>query len=477
MSTKGHRILIVDDEPDMLENCARALRRAGHLTTTASDPRAALGLLESERPDLLLTDLQMPHLSGMELLRRAREIDPGLPVIVITGHGTIEAAVTAVKAGAFDFLPKGFSLDELTLSVTRALQQRVLHVENRHLRDQLKETFGLDRLIGRSSAMAEVIELVKKAARSEANILIVGESGTGKELIARAVHANSARAGEAFQPVDCASLPEQLLESELFGHERGAFTGAVRSKSGLMELAEQGTLFLDEIGELPGMLQVKLLRALQERQIRRVGGTASLDVDFRLVSATNRDLREAAGKGTFREDLFYRVNVIEIRVPPLREREGDVELLAQSFLKTYGKGRFAGFEDDAMAALNAYRWPGNVRELQNVVERACALAEGARISRRDLPAHVFGSTAVPRVASGGDGPMAAAAATPVAELTLREAKERWMQVLERSYLEGLLSRHDDNISAAARAAGIDRKTFHRLLMRHRAAQVEDVGNP
>jgi DNA-binding NtrC family response regulator len=468
MTAKGHRILVVDDEPDMLENCARALRRAGHLTTTTSDPRAALGLLESERPDLLLTDLQMPQMSGMELLRRARELDAGLPVIMITGYGTIEAAVEAVKAGAFDFLPKSFSIDQLTVAVDRALQQRELHVENRHLRDQLKETFGLDRLIGHSPAMAAVIELVKKAARSEANILVVGESGTGKELIARAVHANSTRAGQAFQPVDCASLPEQLLESELFGHERGAFTGAVRSKPGLMELAEHGTLFLDEIGELPGTLQAKLLRALQERQIRRVGGTATIDVDFRLVSATNRDLREAAGKGAFREDLYYRVNVIEIRLPPLREREGDVELLAASFLKAYGKGRFAGFDDEAMAALDAYGWPGNVRELQNVIERACALAEGTRIARRDLPAHVLGAAAARPATTASDGSIAAAVATAVADLTLREAKERWMQVLERSYLEDMLARHDDNISAAARAAGIDRKTFHRLLTRYRA---------
>jgi DNA-binding NtrC family response regulator len=324
------RILIVDDEPDMVDNCARILRRAGHRCLTATDPHRALTLLESERPDLLLTDLKMPEIDGLALLRRAHELDPALPVVVITAFATIESAVAAVKEGAFDYLPKTFSLDQLTIVVDRALRQRRLALENRNLREQLQTTFGLENVVGRSPAMAQVFELVKKAARSEANILILGESGTGKELIARAVHANSPRAAQAFVPVDCASLPENLLESELFGHEKGAFTGAVRTKPGLMEMASSGTLFLDEIGDLPVSLQVKLLRALQERQIRRVGGTALIDVDVRVVSATNRHLREAVAKGQFREELYYRVNVIEIQLPPLRERAGDVRLLAHA---------------------------------------------------------------------------------------------------------------------------------------------------
>jgi len=379
------RILIVDDEPDMVDNCARILRRAGHRCLTATDPHRALALLESERPDLLLTDLKMPEIDGLALLRRAHELDPALPVVVITAFATIESAVATVKEGAFDYLPKTFSLDQLTIVVDRALRQRRLALENRNLREQLQTTFGLENVVGRSPAMAQVFELVKKAARSEANILILGESGTGKELIARAVHANSPRAAQAFVPVDCASLPENLLESELFGHEKGAFTGAVRTKPGLMEVASSGTLFLDEIGDLPVSLQVKLLRALQERQIRRVGGTALIDVDVRVVSATNRHLREAVAKGQFREELYYRVNVIEIQLPPLRERAGDVRLLAHAFLKRYGQARIHGYDDAAMAALETYSWPGNVRELQNIVERACALAEGDTITRRDLP--------------------------------------------------------------------------------------------
>jgi DNA-binding NtrC family response regulator len=465
MSANG-RVVIVDDEPDMVENCTRILRRAGYRCSAATDPREALALVESERPDVLLTDLKMPGMDGMELLRRAHEHDPALPVIVITAFATIESAVVAVKQGAFDYLPKDFSVDQLTVAVGRALRQRELQVENRNLREQLKETLGLENLVGRSPAMVAVFELVKKAARSEANILVVGESGTGKELVARAIHANSPRAARPFVAVDCASLPENLLESELFGHEKGAFTGAVKTKPGLMETAGGGTLFLDEIGELPLALQVKLLRALQERQIRRVGGTSVVDVDVRLVSATNRDLREATAKGQFREELYYRVNVIEIRLPPLRDRLGDFKLLAHVFLKKYGQGRFSGFEDDALSALEAYSWPGNVRELQNIIERACALAEGDKITGHDLPDHVLTTGRLTAAASAGGG-AAGDPLSPRLDLPLKEAKERWMEVLEGSYLRDLLGRHDGNISAAAKAAGIDRKTFHRLIGKYR----------
>ena len=308
--------------------------------------------------------------------------------------------------------------------------------------------------------MAQVFELVRKAARSEANILVVGESGTGKELVANAVHVGSPRAAEAFVPVDCASLPAPLLESELFGHEKGAFTGAVRTKPGLIEVAHRGTLFLDEIGELPVGLQVKLLRALQERQIRRVGGTRQIDVDVRLVSATNRDLRELVVKGQFREELYYRVNVIAIALPPLRERKGDVTLLAHTFLKKYAQGRevpLKGFEPEAMQILETYSWPGNVRELQNVIERACVLAEGEAISARDLPAHL----SVPAAAGTAQIPSLTGKSLP-----LKEAKAKWMSQLEATYLAEVLRRHDGNVSQAAKAAGIDRKTFHRLINKY-----------
>ncbi len=457
------RILIVDDEPDMLENCSRILSRQGYACTTAGDGTSALVILEREMPDLLLTDFKMPGMDGMALLRRAHEIDPALPVIMITGFATIESAVTAVKEGAFDYLPKDFSVDQLRVAVERALRHRGLQLENRNLRQQLQQVLGLENIVGRSPAIVQVFELVKKAARSEANILVLGESGTGKELIARAIHANSPRASQPFVPVDCASLPEHLLESELFGHEKGAFTGAVRSKPGLVETAHRGTLFLDEIAELPAPLQVKLLRVLQERQIRRVGGTGLVDVDVRVVSATNRDLKDAIGKGQFREELYYRINVIAIRLPPLRERAGDIQLLARTFLKRFGQERVTGIDEAAAAALDRYGWPGNVRELQNVIERACALADGSAITVEDLPGHVLQSAPVvgPTSSLLGEG-----APPPGTDLTLKAAKDQWMQVLEVSYLRDLLTRHDGNVSAAAKAAGIDRKTFHRLINKY-----------
>ena len=458
------RVLIVDDEPDMVENCVRILKPAGYECLTTTEARRGLAMLESERPDILLSDLKMPGVDGMELLHRAHELDPALPVIMITAFATIESAVAAVKEGAFDYLPKNFSVDQLRVAVERALRHRGLQRENRSLKDQLAQTYGLENIIGRSPAMSRVFELVRKAARSEANILVIGESGTGKELIARAIHANSPRVSQPFVPVDCASLPEHLLESELFGHEKGAFTGAIRTKQGLVESAHRGTLFLDEIGELPLSLQVKLLRVLQERQIRRVGGTGLVDVDVRLVSATNRDLREATVKGQFREELYYRINVIAIQLPPLRQRAGDVKLLVQAFLKRYGQGRVRGVDDEAIVALERYPWPGNVRELQNVIERACALADTETICRRDLPDHVLGVGEVPLPVP----PAGTDAALPEsgADLTLKDAKERWMAVLEASYLRALLARNDGNISAAAKAAGIDRKTFHRLINKH-----------
>ena len=459
------RVLIVDDEPEMVESTGRLLALAGHRCTTTTVAQEALTLLESQRPDVLLTDLKMPGIEGLELLRRAHRIDPDLPVIVITAFASIESAVGAVKEGAFDYLPKPFGAEQLRVAVDRALRQRELTLENRNLRQQLQETLGLENIIGRSPAMVSVFELIKKAARSEANILVLGESGTGKELVARAIHANSERASRPFVPVDCASLPEHLLESELFGHEKGAFTGAVKTKSGLIEMADHGTLFLDEIGELPLALQSKFLRALQERTIRRVGGTGLIEVDMRVVSATNRDLREEIAQGRFREELFYRVNVIAIELPPLRERAGDVPLLARAFLGRYGRGREISLDEPALAALQAYAWPGNVRELQNVIERACALADGPTVRARDLPDYVLSRPATAGVPAGPatDGRMPPTRA----DLPLKQAKEQWMESLEGAYLRALLESHQGNISAAAKVAGIDRKTFHRLINKYR----------
>jgi len=452
------RIVILDDEPDIIESSRRILASAGYHCFTTTDPHEALRLLESEHPDLLLTDLRMPDMDGLELLRRAREIDPRVPVTMITGHATVESAVAAVKAGAFDYLSKPFSVDQLRITVERALTRRRLELENLNLREQLLGAFGFENIVGRSTALQQVLEMVRKAARSDANILILGESGTGKELIARAIHANSPRAAQPFVPVDCASLPENLLESELFGYEKGAFTGASSAKRGLIETAHQGTLFLDELGELTLPLQAKLLRAFQERQIRHLGGIRQIDVDVRIVSATNRNLSARVAESKFREDLYYRVNVIDIALPPLRERLGDIELLATSFLEKYSRDTVKGFEPEAMIALASYRWPGNVRELQNVVERACALAEGEMITLAELPAHFR--------PSAGSVDETHPAESSSAGMTLKEAKERWIGQLEASYVADLLQRENGNVSEAARKAGVDRKTLHRLLNKH-----------
>ncbi|MGO8918644.1 MAG: sigma-54-dependent transcriptional regulator [Stellaceae bacterium] len=454
------RILILDDEPDVAKSWVKILESVGYRCLATTQAEEALRLLENEHPDLLLTDLRMPGMDGMEMLRRARQIDPQMPVVMLTGHASLESAVAAVKAGAFDYLSKSFSNDQLRLAVERALTKRRLELEVHHLRAQLRGVFGFENIVGSSAALEQALELVRKAARSDANILILGESGTGKELIARAIHANSPRVGQPFVPVDCASLPENLLESELFGHEKGAFTGAVAAKQGLMEAANRGTLFLDELGELPVGLQVKLLRALQERQIRHVGGTRQIDVDVRIVSATNRDLRALVAAGKFRDDLYYRVNVIDIVLPPLRERPDDVELLATHFLRRFassGQAGAKGFEPEAMIALETYSWPGNVRELQNVIERACALAEGEMITLAELPAHLRAPAAMkdrPSAVAHGNKP------------TLKEARERWIGQLEAGYVADLLKQAGGNLSEAARSAGVDRKTLRHLLTKH-----------
>jgi len=448
------RVLIVDDEPDVVANWSRVLEREGHHCLGATQSEQAIQLLTAEHPDVVITDLQMPGTDGLTLLRRTLEVDPDAVVVVITGHGTVESAVEAMRAGAFDYLLKPLSSnDALRLVVERGVARRRLVEENRRLRESLSPQVRFDTLVGKSAAMQAALELVRKAARSEANILIQGESGTGKELVARAIHTNSPRAAEVFVPVDCAALPEHLLESELFGHERGAFTGAERTKPGMFEVADRGTVFLDEVGELPLGLQAKLLRALQEREIRRVGGTKLIPVDVRLVSATNRDLAESVRKREFREDLFYRVNVILVPLPPLRDRAGDVPLLAYHFLGRYGRNRerpLEGIDPEALTVLEAYGWPGNVRELQNVIERACALGEGPTLRLRDLPDHVRGRAGPP---------------VPGKRLPLRQARETWLRAFTQEYLTDLLKDHGGNISQAAKTAGVDRKTLHRLLSR------------
>jgi DNA-binding NtrC family response regulator len=383
-------VLVVDDEAKMCEFLQLVLAQDGHQVVCASGGEQALEEIRSgDEIDVILTDLMMPGTGGMEVLEEARRSLPDTPVIVITGYSTVQNAVEAMKAGAFDYLPKPFKVDEVRLVVKKALERREIALENRRLRRELqtiRERSG--DIIGASAKMQSVFKLVEKVARTDATILIRGESGTGKDLIAREIHRQSLRATKPFVSINCAALPEALLESELFGHARGAFTGAVSTKRGLFEEAEGGTVFLDEIGDVSLGLQAKLLRFLQSKEFIRVGETSVRRVDVRVIVATNKDLEEAIEQGEFRRDLYYRLNVITVHLPPLRERREDIPLLAKHFARKYAASLLKGpitFSAEAMAALTAYDWPGNVRELENAVERAVVLAEGNELTLGDFP--------------------------------------------------------------------------------------------
>ncbi len=381
------RVLIVDDEANARTALAELLRDEGYLIETAADGFKALPKLQEFGPDLLLTDLRMPGMDGLELMRRAREMDLEMAAVVMTAHAEVDSAVAAMRQGAADYLTKPLNMDELTIVLDRALERRRLRREAGQLRERLTQRHRLSSLIGSSAAMQGVFETVLQVAPSRASVLIMGESGTGKELIAAAIHQHSPRASRPFIKLHCAALAESLLESELFGHERGSFTGAMGRREGRFEQADGGTLFLDEVGEFPPAVQVKLLRFLQEREFERVGGNQTIKVDVRIVAATNKDLRARVREGTFREDLYYRLNVVSIEMPPLRARPNDIPLLAVHFLRKYaaenGK-KVRAFTDDALAELVHYPWPGNVRELENAVERAVVICRGDEVRSQDL---------------------------------------------------------------------------------------------
>lgn len=457
------RIVLISADPRVAQVCCELAREINQEMFAAADPDEGLALIEKHRPETVLIDLDVPGLDPGEAVRRAREIDDLVPVILLTSVVSLESAVSILKEGAYAYVPKPFLTEQIKPLIERAAEQRRLALENVHLRGQLEGTFGFEKIVGRSPALLRALDLARRAAQSDANILILGESGTGKELMARAVHLNSRRASEAFVAVDCASLPENLLESELFGYERGAFTGAIKTKPGLMELAHRGTLFLDEVAEFPIQLQVKLLRTIQERQHRRLGGTEVVEFDARLVCATNRDLEAMVKRGQFRQDLFYRLNVIPIRLPPLREREGDIPLLINFFLRKFtanGSCNSRGVEPEVIRIFEAYSWPGNVRELQNVVEYACALSDSETITVEDLPEHFMSAAlATAGHAANSDG-------RAIGEIPLRRARALWVAELEKSYLAGLLRTYGENVSQVARAAGVDRKTMRRLLNKY-----------
>ncbi len=401
-------ILVIDDTESIRSVLAEFLKDNGFDVTGAADGQAGLDLLKQRRFDLFFVDLVMPGMGGMDLLRAARDRDINIPAIVITGFGTIQTAVEAMRLGAYDYITKPFILEELLITVNRALEYLKLRRENASLKRQLKERYDFRKMIGNSVPMQKLYRIIEKVADTDSTVLISGESGTGKELVARTIHFNSSRANSPFVPVNCAAIPRDLIESELFGHERGAFTGAVNTRIGRFELANGGTVFLDEIGELPAVLQVKLLRVIQEREFERVGGTRTIRLDVRILAATNRDLEKATRDGSFREDLYYRLNVIPVDIPPLREREDDIPLLLDHFLSEFCRKRKKAplkVSPDAAAMLRGYPWPGNVRELENAVERMIILNERGTIAVEDVPDHIWKASGQPP----GEGGFAALA--------------------------------------------------------------------
>ena len=387
----GVRVLVADDDPAARDALAALLRAEGFEVTVADDGSQALARVQEEAPDVLVTDLQMPGLDGIELLSRTRELQPDLIVVLVTGFADVESAVLAMQRGAEQYLTKPPQIEELVLVIDRALERLRLRDEAAELRTRLKSRLSFDNIIGSSPAMQEVFDVIEQVAPTRASVLITGESGTGKELVAQAIHENSPRSRAPFVKLHCAALAENILESELFGHEKGAFTGALGRREGRFQQADGGTLFLDEIGDISPTTQIKLLRFLQERTFERVGGNDTLKVDVRIIAATNRDLPSEVAASKFREDLYYRLNVVNIEMPPLRARPSDVLPLATHFLARFaaenGK-RIEGFADDALERIGSYRWPGNVRELENVMERAVILCDGPRLTARHLPAGV-----------------------------------------------------------------------------------------
>jgi two-component system response regulator HydG len=442
------KILVVDDQRNMRATTAIVLRNAGHTVDEAADGAAALQCLQQEAFDVVLTDLRMPAVDGMEVLREVQRLAPETQVIVMTAYGTIESAVEAIRLGAYDFLAKPFKEDELLLRIEKALEKRRLVGEVSLLTGEFRRRYGLEHIVGRSDAVQDVLDRVVRVAPTDATVLISGESGTGKELVARALHVASRRGDKPFVPVNCAAITETLLESELFGHAKGSFTGAIRARRGLFEEANGGTLFIDEIGETSPGFQAKLLRALQEGEIRRVGESTPVQVDVRVIAATNQDLRRAIAERRFREDLFYRLAVVPLRIPPLRERREDIPLLAAHFLQRFVRrtGAQKTLSPDAVARLLEHPWPGNVRELENIIEQAAALSPFVEIRAADihLDAH-----AQPREAHE-DGPRTLAAAVEDAE---------------RRTIEAAVTRCSGDLARVAREVGVSATTLWRKMKR------------
>ena len=455
-----HKLLVVDDEAVIRDGMRRILEAEGHEVETFASGHVAIQRMQVEDFDLVITDLKMPGMNGMEVLRSIKALLPEVPVIIITGYSTVDSAVDAMKSGAVDYIAKPFSPEEIIEKVNNALEQKVVLLDDMYLRKELRDHHGFDIFVGESKEMEKVYRRIMQVAPTDSTVLITGESGTGKELVARAIHRNSPRRNSPFVAVDCTSLAENLLESELFGHVKGSFTGAIQTKMGLFKVADGGTLFLDEIANISLTTQAKLLRVLQEREVTPIGGTQTIPINIRLVAATNRNLRTMVADGTFREDLFFRLNIIPIDLPPLRERRGDLPLLIAHFLKKYadeiGKD-IRGVAPDALALLESYGFSGNVRELENVIERAVVLVEGDLIQRNDLELHL--------PCEEREQHLARLVPQSVDELkeSKRQLREQAVESIEKAFVLHALQRNNWNVTRAAEETGMHRPNFQALL--------------
>ncbi len=445
------QILIVDDEKNIRESLKGILQDEGFQVDSAKDGQSAIAMVQEERPDLVLLDIWMPGLDGIETLKKMRELHPDLQIIMMSGHATIETAVTATKLGAYDFVEKPLSLEKLLVCIHNALKINQLVAENRSLKERIR---GGEEIIGESQPILELKQQIAIAAPTSGWVLITGENGTGKELVARAIHKHSKRADKPFIEVNCAAIPEDLIESELFGHEKGAFTGATTMRKGKFDLANEGTLFLDEIGDMSLKTQAKVLRILQEQKFERVGGQKPIEVDVRVIAATNKDLEEEINQGRFREDLFYRLNVLPFQVPTLRERQDDIELLARYFIDNYCKKEnieTKTITDEALAIMREYHWPGNIRELKNIIERLVIMTPGQTIAAANLP----GEIRKPRPQDD----QAEITSLNLTAYSYKEAKE----LFEREFIRQKLAENDWNISRTAEAIAIERSNLHRKI--------------
>lgn len=451
----AERLLVVDDEPSMREFLEIMLSQEGYEVTTASSGEEGFRMYRQETPDLVLTDVKMPGMSGLDLIREIHTVDPMVPIIAVTAYASADDALRAVREGAYDYLSKPFQVEDLRIIIRNALETRRLRRENLELKRSIDEKYRFGEIIGKSPEMIEIFNLVKTVAPSKAGVLIIGESGTGKELIAKAIHYSSARADRPFVTINCTAIPENLLESEMFGHLKGSFTGAIANKAGLVEAAHTGTLFLDEIGEIPLAIQAKLLRFLQEREFRRVGGTDERKIDVRIVAATNKKLEKEMEVGNFREDLYYRLNVIRIKLPPLREREEDIPLLVNHFLKKFsaeqGKN-IARVSSLAMRVLCNYNFPGNVRELENIIERCVTLEQTDQLTAENLPA---------KLAESAGSPPSGEMEIPPDGIDLN----RTLENLERKLITKALEITGGNRSRAARLLGISFRSLRYRLVK------------